>query len=56
MVYRNGDRVACEVYYVGIVDGLHMWEATAAVDLEQVKRLHVEVLPGKTSVRLNNIG
>lgn len=55
VVYRNGDRVACEVYYVGEQDGLHVWEATAAVDIQQIARLHVDVLPGLTSVRLKNV-
>ena len=55
--YRNGKRIACEVYYVGEQDGWRVWEATAAVDIQQVARLHVDVLrrSPQTSVRLKNV-
>ena len=43
------------MHYVGEQDGMHVWEATATVDIQQIARLHVDVLPGLTSVRLKNV-
>lgn len=54
VTYRGGTRVPCEIYYVGIIEGLHTWLTTQAFDVEYVKNLHIDVLPAKTSVRLRS--
>lgn len=54
VTYQDGTRVPCEIYYVGIIENLHTWLTTQAFDIERVENLHIDVLPGKTSVRLKS--
>lgn len=55
IVYNDGQRVPCEVYYDGIVNGAHMWVVTTAIDSERFQRLHVDLLPPQTSISVDVI-
>lgn len=50
--FRNGDVMACEIYYVGKIGGFYTWEITAQIDVMDIKRLIVEGgMPKNTAIR-----
>lgn len=54
IAFRNGDVMACEIFYVGKVGGFHTWEITETVDVMEIERLIVEGgMPENTAIRAN---
>ena len=49
----DGTQIPLEIVYRGTdTDGIHVWEATARVPLEQGCQLHIDVLPPRTAVHV----
>lgn len=53
--FRNGDVMPCEIFYVGKIGGFHTWEITAQLDVMEIKRLIVDVMPAKTAIRAQGL-
>lgn len=51
VVLRGGRTVPVDCVYVGVEDGVHMWDAVYPMP-EAVVRLSIEVLPARTGVRV----
>lgn len=51
-ITKDDEEVPCELEYVGIDDGLHVWEVIPDRDPEPHWILHADVLPGKTTLRI----
>lgn len=49
---KDDEEVPCELTYVGLEDGLHIWEVIPDRDPEPHWILHADVLPGKTTLRI----
>lgn len=48
---RDGTTVWVDCRYVGLVDGLNVWEVITTVDRGLVSSASVAKLPGRTSIR-----
>jgi len=52
LVLTDGSEYPVDTVYVGIEDGLHVWQVVTGPPLERVTGLNIDRLPGRTQVTI----